>query len=83
MAPKNDISEIGQEGFTLLDEVYERKKKPSPSYQLQKSQIVQLKSGSNSAIQGRVINSHEAVQLYGGIIFSDYSKRKSTTLAYQ
>lgn len=81
MAPKKDISKIGQEGFTLVDEIYERKKRPSSaSYQPQKSHIVQLKPAS--AIQGRVINSHEAVKLYGGIVFSDYSKRKSTTLAY-
>ncbi|KAH0730453.1 hypothetical protein KY290_001476 [Solanum tuberosum] len=69
MAPRKDITKIGKEGFALLEEMYGKKKSP----------IVQLKTPSN---QGRVINNHEAGKFYGGISFSDYSKRKSTTLAY-
>lgn len=72
MAQRKDISKIGQEGFTLLDEMCGKKK----------SHSVQLKSASNYANQGRVINNHEAVKFYGGINLSNYSKRKSTTLVY-
>ncbi|OIT22306.1 hypothetical protein A4A49_31558 [Nicotiana attenuata] len=101
MAPRKDLSKIGQEAFALLDEqLYGRSKgKPSfpPSssavktinsknlfyqqYQPQKSNLVQFKPAS--AIEERVINSYEAVQLHGGVLVCDYSKRKySKAMAY-
>ncbi|TMW93462.1 hypothetical protein EJD97_011624 [Solanum chilense] len=67
MAPRKDITKIGIEGFTLLEEMQGKKKFP----------IVQVKPLSNYGNPGRVINNHEAVKFYGGIGFNDYSKRKT------
>ncbi|OIT03191.1 hypothetical protein A4A49_30795 [Nicotiana attenuata] len=43
--------------------------------QPQTSHVVQFKPAY--AVEERVINSHEAVQLHGGVLICDYSKRKS------
>ncbi|OIT02990.1 hypothetical protein A4A49_18231 [Nicotiana attenuata] len=100
MAPRKDLSKIGQEAFALLDEQIYGKSKGRPSvpppsavrttnsktfyyqqYQPQKSNLVQFKPAS--AIEERVINSYEAVQLHGGVLICDYSKRKySKSMAY-
>lgn len=86
MAPRKDnISKIGQEAFTLLEEIYGKKSHIVPdsiyaNHGRKKSHIV---PDSNYANHGRVINNnHEAAKFYGGINLSKFSKRKSTTLAY-
>ncbi|XP_049405575.1 uncharacterized protein LOC125869054 [Solanum stenotomum] len=89
MAPnKKDISKIGQEAFTLLDEFHEKNTRPSVKttnknyfyynqYQPQKSHIVQFKPAEE-----RVMNSYEAVKFYGGVLVCDYSKRKPKVMTY-
>ncbi|KAM3236456.1 hypothetical protein P3L10_016493 [Capsicum annuum] len=91
MAPnKKDISKIGQEAFSHLDEqqLYGKNTKSYVTttnknylsynqYQPQKSHVVQFKPSEE-----RVMNSYEALKLHGGVLICDYYIRKPKPMAY-
>ncbi|KAG8370455.1 hypothetical protein BUALT_Bualt14G0118700 [Buddleja alternifolia] len=89
MAYKEDLIRIGREGFALVDEYIGKKGRPSApkkpmqtcqyQYQPQQAHVYQVKPVSANE---KMMNSYEVVQFRDGVSVLDYSKRKSSTMAY-
>ncbi|KAG8370460.1 hypothetical protein BUALT_Bualt14G0119200 [Buddleja alternifolia] len=89
MAYKEDLMRIGREGFALVDEYIGKKGRPTASkkptqtclyqYQPQQAHVYQVKPFSANE---KTMNSYEVVQFRDGVSVLDYSKRKSSTMAY-
>ncbi|KAG8370457.1 hypothetical protein BUALT_Bualt14G0118900 [Buddleja alternifolia] len=89
MANKEDLVRIGIEGFALVDKYIEKKGRPSApkkptqtclyQYQPQQAQVYQVKPVSANE---KMMNSYEVLRFHDGVSVVDYSKRKSSTMAY-
>ncbi|KAG8370453.1 hypothetical protein BUALT_Bualt14G0118500 [Buddleja alternifolia] len=90
MANKEDLVRIGIEGFALVDKYIGKKGRPSApkkptqtnclyQYQPQQAHIYQVKPVSANE---KMMKSYEVVQFRDGVSVVDYSKRKSSTVAY-
>lgn len=74
---KSNLTNIGGEGFAMLDEY---QYVPKYKYQLPKSHVNQVIIPVKVAAQAKKevvsIDSYQAAQMYGGILIAEYRKNK-------
>ena len=85
MAPKGDhhLLNVGREGFAMVDEFFGPRRVPPPPQGLQRQRQFpppHVHSRPVSPPKEAVLNSLEAAEMYGGMVFVDYQKKKPTLL---